>query len=166
VLIETRRLRLRPFGAEDLDNFAALHSDPEVTEFIRPLSHAEAKQRLDRDEEEWCERGHGLLAILDRSSETFLGRCGLKYWPQFDETEVGWVLRREAWGKGLATEAGRACIDWAFRDFDVPYVTAMISPANSRSVRVAERLGLTPLRDDVLLEERVVVHKLDRQTAE
>lgn len=162
MLIETGRLRLRPMGMGDLDELTALHADPEVTEFIRPLDRAAAEERLRRDEVEWSERGHGLLAVLDRRDDAFLGRCGLKYWPQFEETELGWALRREAWGRGYATEAARACAEWGFSEFDMPYLTAMIAPENVRSARVAERLGLTPLRDDVLLGDPVVVYGLDR----
>lgn len=66
----------------DLDEFAALHSDPKVTEFVRPLDRKAAEERLDRDKSEWKQRGHGLLAMLDRQAGDFLGRCGLKYWPQ------------------------------------------------------------------------------------
>lgn len=166
VLIETRRLRLRPMEIGDLDEFAALHVDSEVTEFIRPLDRAGAEERLRRDESEWSERGHGLLAVLDRRNGAFLGRCGLKYWPQFDETELGWALRRDAWGHGYATEAARASAEWGFSELDMPYLTAMISPENVRSVRVAERLGLTTLRDDVLLGDPVVVYGLDRAASE
>lgn len=162
VLIETQRLLLRPIELDDLDQFAALHADPEVTGFIRPLDRAAAKERIHRDGNEWLQRGHGILAVLDRKSGSFLGRAGLKYWPQFDETELGWVLRRDAWGQGYATEAGRACIEWGFSEFEVPYLTAMINADNARSVAVAERLGLSPLRNDVLLGDPVVVYSLDR----
>jgi RimJ/RimL family protein N-acetyltransferase len=162
VLIETDRLLLRPIETGDLDDFAALHLDPEVTRFIRPLDRAQAEERLRQAEREWAERGYGLLAVLDRASGRFQGRVGLKYWAQFEETELGWALRRDAWGRGYATEAGRACIEWAFSAFSMPYLTAMIGAANVRSVRVAERLGLTPLRDDVLLGDPVVVYALRR----
>lgn len=104
-----------------------------------------------------------MLAVLDRASGRFLGRAGLKYWPQFDETELGWVLRSDAWGHGYATEAGRACLQWGFSEFAMPYLTAMIQPENVRSIRVAERLGLTPLRTDVLLGDPVVVYILGRE---
>ncbi len=161
-VIETERLRLRPIELGDLDDLVALHADPEVTRFIRPLDRDAAEERIRRDEGEWVERGHGLLAMLDRESGAFLGRCGLKDWPQFGETELGWALRRDAWGLGYATEAGRACVEWGFAKLDVPYLTAMINPGNVRSVRVAERLGLTPMRDDVLLGDPVVVYGLER----
>jgi len=146
----------------DLDEFVALHEDPAVTEFIRPLDRAGAAERLRRDRTEWSERGHGLLAVLDRRTGAFLGRCGLKHWPQFGETELGWALRRDAWGHGYATEAAGAAAEWGFSELELPYLTAMIHPDNVRSIRVAERLGLTPLRDDVLLGDPVVVYALSR----
>lgn len=158
--LETERLLLRRLSLEDLDEFAALHADPEVTRFVNPFDRAEAEQRLRRDEDEWRERGHGLLAIVDAERGRFLGRTGLKHWPQFEETEVGWVLRRDAWGHGYATEAARACCEWGLATLDAPYLTAMISPGNDRSTRVAERLGFEPLREDDLLGDPVVVHAL------
>jgi RimJ/RimL family protein N-acetyltransferase len=163
-MIETERLVLRPIGLADLDEFAALHADPEVTRFVRPLDRAAAEERLGLAEREWKERGYGMLAVLDRTDERFLGRAGLKYWPQFEETELGWVLRRDAWGHGYATEAANAGAEWALSAFDLPYLTAMISPGNDRSVAVAERLGFAPLRNDVLLGDSVVVYGLLRAT--
>jgi RimJ/RimL family protein N-acetyltransferase len=165
VLIETDRLLLRRFSPEDLDHFVALHSEPEVTRFIRPLGREEAAERLHRDEVEWAERGHGILAVFEKAGGEFVGRAGLKYWPQFDETELGWALRREAWGQGYATEAARACRDWGLAELDVPYLTAMIVPVNARSIAVAERLGMSAIREDELLGEAVVVYAVEREPA-
>jgi RimJ/RimL family protein N-acetyltransferase len=99
VLIDTARLTLRPMKPDDLEEFTALHADLDVTRFIRPLDRAAVEERLRQDAVEWRERGHGLLALLDRRDDTFLGKCRLRYWPQFDETELGWALRRKAWGQ-------------------------------------------------------------------
>ncbi|HYP55940.1 MAG TPA: GNAT family N-acetyltransferase [Solirubrobacterales bacterium] len=162
LLIETQRLLLRRFSEEDLDDFVALHTDPEVTRFIRPLDRAEAEERLLKDRVEWRQRRHGMLVVSDKRDGAFLGRVGLKHWPQFDETELGWALRRGAWGHGYATEAGRACRDWGFAKLEVPCLTAMIAPGNERSIAVAGRLGLTPRREDELLGEPVVVYAVDR----
>lgn len=163
--IETERLLLRRFGPEDLDEFAALHGDPQVTQFVRPLDRAACEERLALDRREWRDRGHGLIAVCDLRDDELLGRCSIKHWPQFDETEVGWMLRRDAWGQGYATEAARACAEWGFDRLPVLYLTAMIAAGNLRSLRVAERLGFTPMRDDVLLGEPVVVHALHRPEA-
>ena len=163
MVIETERLLLRPLAPADLDEFVALHEDPEVARFVGGWERADAEERLRAAEREWLERGHGPVAVLDGVSGRFLGRTGLHYWPQFEETEVGWVLRRDAWGRGYATEAAAACLDWGFATLSLPYFTAMIPPDNSASIRVAGRLGMTRLRADVLRDSPVVVYALSRE---
>jgi len=162
VHIDTERLYLRPMTMHDMDDLVALHSEPEVREFMPAFDRDAMTERLRRDDAEWRECGHGLFALLSSDDGRFLGWVALKYWPQFDEAEVGWVLRPEQWGHGYATEAARACAAWAFREFEYPYLTAMIRPENTRSIRVAERLGMTPRREDLLFDIPVVVHSVDR----
>jgi RimJ/RimL family protein N-acetyltransferase len=141
MVLKTQRLVLRPVRLADVDEVLALHADPEVKRFIGSLDRMGVRERLELAAAEWAERGHGMFAVSDRVTKEFLGRVALKYWPQFDETEVGWVLRHDARRQGYATEAGRACIDWGFRQLPTPYLTAMIQPENAASIRVAERLG-------------------------
>src|SRR5689334_18900140 len=160
MLIPTERLLLRPLGLDDLGEIHAMNAMPEVIRTMGVVDRATALARLEANERDWRERGYGPMAVIERATGRFLGRSGLKYWPQFDETEVGWVLRPEAWGQGFATEAGRACVAWGFGTFEFPYLTAMIRPDNTRSIRVAERLGMQPSRADVLLETPVVVYRL------
>ena len=159
----TDRLRMRPAGGEDVEDLLALHEDPLVREFFGSATRTEIEEWVGRAEDEWAERGQGRMTLLDRESGAFLGRSGLKWWPQFGEVEVGWVLAPEGRGRGLATEAGRACIQWAFRDLDVDYVTADIAPGNANSIAVAGRLGMTPLREDLLHGVPVVVHAVRRE---
>jgi RimJ/RimL family protein N-acetyltransferase len=164
VHIDTERLYLRPMVMRDLDDLVALHADPEVSRYTSAYTRDEAIERLRRDEHDWREYGHGLFALLASEDGRFLGRVGLKYYPEFDEAEVGWVLRRAEWGRGYATEAARACAGWGFREFGYPYLTAMIMAENTRSIRVAERLGMTRLRDDTLFDVPVIVHSVDGPT--
>jgi RimJ/RimL family protein N-acetyltransferase len=165
VEIKTDRLLLRPLTTADLEEVVEMHSTPEVERTMGAFDRRTARARLERNELEWDERGHGLVAILERATGRFLGRSGLKYWSQFDETEVGWVLRPEVWGQGFATEAGRACIDWGFGTLQVPYLTAMIVPDKHRSIAVAKRLGMEPLRSDALMDLPVVVYAIKRSGA-
>lgn len=160
MFIGTPRLILRPIAFSDLDELVALGSDAEVTRFVTRLDRRVAAERIRMAEREWSERGYGMLAVLQRGTQRFLGRTGLRYWPQFNETEVGWIFRRDAWGYGYATEAGRACIEWGFAEFALPYMTTMIHHANERSTRVAERLGFARLRDDLLYGDPVTVFAL------
>lgn len=162
VVIETERLLLRPLCMGDLDDFVELHAQPEVSRFTATFDRDEAGRRLAQVEREWARLGYGAMAVLHRAEGRYLGRCGLKHWPQFDETEIGWSLRREEWGHGYATEAAREILRWGFETLPVDYITAMIAPDNERSLRVAQRLGFSPLREDVLLGVDVIVHSISR----
>ena len=155
--MRTERLLMRPVSDADLGRLVELHADPLVQRVFGVVTREEVADWVARARREWAERGHGRVSLFDRESGAFLGRCGLRHWPEFDEVEVGWVLLPDARGRGLATEAGRASIEWGLRDLGLPYVTAMIAPDNAASIAVAERLGMTPDREDTLHGEHTVV---------
>jgi RimJ/RimL family protein N-acetyltransferase len=162
-LIETERLRLRTMTRDDLDELVRLQGDPEVSRFMGRPSREWLEGWMRSSQAEWEERGHGRVAIMGRESGEFLGRTGLKYWPQFEETEIGWALHAEARGKGYATEAARAVLRWGFKRFgNLPLITAMVQPENAASIAVAKRLGMSPLRDDKLLGDAVTVYAIRR----
>ncbi len=161
-VIETERLLLRPLRVSDVDAFVDLHADPRVSRFVGAYSHQQALERLTAIERQWTERGHGLCAIELKSSGEFIGRSGLQYWEQFDEVELGWTLRADRWGRGYATEAAQACLDWGFARLDADYFTALVRPGNEASVKVAERLGFTPRREDHLHGRGVTVYAVGR----
>jgi RimJ/RimL family protein N-acetyltransferase len=162
-VIETDRLLLRRLTADDVDELVAIHAEPEVIRFMGVFDRARVREWLHQNERDWAEHGYGRLAIAERATGRLLGRSGLKRWPQFQETDVGWLLRPDVWGKGMATEAGRACTEWGFEQLQLPYITAMIRADNGRSIRVAERLAMSPLRDDILLGDPVVVYSAKRE---
>lgn len=112
-MIETERLILRQVAVEDLDEVVRLHEDPEVARFMGTPDREWLVEWVAGSDREWAELGYGRMAMLDRASAAFLGRTGLKRWPQFEETEVGWALQPEARGRGLATEAAHAVLEWS-----------------------------------------------------
>jgi RimJ/RimL family protein N-acetyltransferase len=91
---------------------------------------------------DWRTRGYGLMAVTDRASGRFLGRCGLQSVTGHAEPELGWVLRADAWGRGYGSEAARACLAWALADLRLTSVISLIHPRNHAAVRVAERVGM------------------------
>ena len=162
-MIQTDRLSLRPLTLADVEEFVALHADPRVNRFVGSYTRPQALKRLAAIERQWTDRGHGPVAIELTSTGEFIGRSGLRYWEEFDEIELGWTLRAQSWGRGYATEAAQACLDWGFRRLTMDYVTALIRPGNDASVRVAQRLGFTVRREDTLWDEPITVYALDRQ---
>jgi RimJ/RimL family protein N-acetyltransferase len=164
MVIETRRLLLRRVTITDVDELVEIHANPELERFMGAWDRTRAVEWLSEVDENWRKLGYGRVAITDRGSGRLLGRTGLMYLPQFSETELGWTLRRDAWGRGYATEAARACANWAFDEFQIPYLTSMIEVGNERSARVAGRLGMTRVRDDLFHDRPMVVHAVDQHS--
>jgi RimJ/RimL family protein N-acetyltransferase len=148
--LRTERLLLRRWRPADREPFALLNADLEVVQWLSgPLSRAESDAFVDRIEAGFEERGWGLWAVEERSSERFLGYTGLApvgFESHFTPAvEIGWRLAREAWGHGFATEAARAAMAHAFDTLALGEVVSFTVPGNARSRAVMERLGM--LRD-------------------
>jgi RimJ/RimL family protein N-acetyltransferase len=142
--LDTARLRLRPWHDEDLEPYAAMCGDPEVMRYMgdgAPLSRDDAWRSMAMFVGHWQLRGYGMWAVEEYDSRAFVGRVGLHRPEGWPGLEVGWMLDRATWGRGYATEAGRASLDYAWRVLDVDHVISLIMPENQASIRVAERLG-------------------------
>jgi RimJ/RimL family protein N-acetyltransferase len=107
----------------------------------RPLSRAESWRELAYLVGHWELRGYGQWLLEERATGELVGRAGLYFPEGWPGLEVGWTLARSRWGHGLATEAGRAAVDWAFAELATDRVISLIAPDNHRSRRVVERLG-------------------------
>jgi RimJ/RimL family protein N-acetyltransferase len=146
--LETARLRLRRWRAEDREPFAALNADAEVMEhFPAPLSRGESDALAARIEVDFERRGFGLWAVEVRASGEFVGFVGLDL-PQIEAhfmpaVEAGWRLARPAWGNGYATEAARAALAFGFERLGLEEIVAMTAVGNTRSRAVMERLGMS-----------------------
>lgn len=148
---------LRRWRADDAARFAAINADPEVMRHIghgHVLGRALSDDLIARFEEEWRERGYGPWAVAPREDpDELLGFCGLTV-PMFlpevlPAVEVGWRLSRSAWGSGYATEAARVALRFAFEERGMREVIAIVDPENTRSLRVAEKLGMTSRPDRI-----------------
>jgi RimJ/RimL family protein N-acetyltransferase len=163
VIIETPRLRLRPWREADRDAFAALNADPEVARDLGgPLSRAASDAKLDRYIAALRQHGFCRWAIEGRTCE-FLGYAGVmpvrREHPLGHHDEVGWRLKRDAWGHGYASEAARAALDDVFARIGLIEVLAYTAADNPRSQAVMQRLQLKrePSRDFVAQYERAAV---------
>jgi RimJ/RimL family protein N-acetyltransferase len=150
-MLTTDRLLLPPLTREHAADLVALYSDPEVARYVggATLTPETIPLQAERLSDEWRERGYGQSAVIDRATGAFVGRAGLHYWPNWNEVELGYVLAATSQGRGLATEAGRAWIDWARAAPGIDSLIAVIDPRNTPSIAVAGRLGFTLERDDV-----------------
>lgn len=145
IVIKAERLVLRRLTADDAENFYLLNLDPEVIRYTGDhsfLNIEEAKHFLD-SYTHYHEYGFGRWAVMDKNSHEFLGWCGLKYSPEKEETDIGFRFFKKHWGKGYATEAARASLEIGFRQYKISEIVGRAMKANSASVSILEKLGLT-----------------------
>jgi ribosomal-protein-alanine N-acetyltransferase len=155
-VIRTDRLLLRKPRREDAPDLAVAYADPEVVRFMSDGSTAtltEVEEGIDEWLERWASWGMSLFALERREDGRIVGRAGFLSWDSEtwevggSETELGWLLAREHWGHGYATEAALALRNWAFQDRGLTRLISLIQHENLRSIRVAERIGERYERD-------------------
>lgn len=143
VVLETERLVLRMPTQADFDaGWAEFHMDPDCMRYLGgAMARSVAWRALAQVVGMWSLLGFGQFSAIDKATGRWLGRVGPwrpEGWPA---PEVGWLFHRDAWGKGYATEAGRACLDHVFGALRWDFVGHMIHPDNLPSQAVAQRLG-------------------------
>jgi ribosomal-protein-alanine N-acetyltransferase len=145
MILETPRLILRPFAADDLDRMAELMANKDFMRFsMGPMTQEQTKSFLDKVIGWDRERMPSQFAMIVRSSETFAGYCGF-FHHEVDgkmEIEIGYRLDSGCCNRGLASEAARTVRDHGFRDLKLDYVISLIHPENHPSRRVAEKNGM------------------------
>ena len=141
--LHTDRLVLRGFRAGDLDAWAAMEADPEVRRYRgnNLRSREQAWGVMETTLGQWALRGYGLFALELTSNGGFAGFAGVLHPADWPEPELAYSLARAHWGQGLSVEAVRAARDWAVCRHSFARLASFILPANTRSIRVAEKLG-------------------------
>jgi ribosomal-protein-alanine N-acetyltransferase len=153
VELTTSRLHLRPFTAADHEAIHAVYSDPEVMRYVGHGAHrsmAETVRALRVYADVLAAHGYSFLAIVEREGGVVVGDAGLNpLGGRGPDVELGYTVARAAWGRGYATEVGRALVEHAFTALRVSRVVAQVEPANAASRRVLEKLGMTPREERI-----------------
>ena len=146
MILETSRLLLREFVPQDADALVAVLGDPVAMQYYpAAFNRKGVEEWIERNRSRYQRDGHGLWAMVLKDSGDLIGDCGcaLQEVEGTNHVEVGYHVRRGLWGKGYATEAAGACMQYAFTRLGVDRVISLIRPENLQSVRVAEKNGLT-----------------------
>jgi len=156
--LETERLILRPFVPEDAEELhRILNLDGILRYFPGPGNpDMERVERfISRQTEQWREKGYAWWAVETKADRRLLGWNGLQYLPETDETEIGFLIDKAFWGRGLTPEAGRASLRFGFETLGLGEVIALAHPENTASQRVMEKLGLPFVEETVYFDMEV-----------
>lgn len=150
--IKTRRLILRSWQEEDIVHLARLNSDDKVMEFfLKKMSHEETLALYNQIQEEFMAYGFGVYAVEEKETGTFIGFVGLHH-VTFEvdfapAIEILWRLLPDFWGKGYATEAAMACLNYAKDELKLKEIVSFTSLPNKRSEHVMQRIGMTRIKE-------------------
>lgn len=143
--IETARLLLRMFTADDLDDLLLIYADAEVMKYLsgHPLTREETASWLNYFLAGWAQYGFGWWAVILKERGELIGHAGLQFIHVTPEVEVTYGLAKAYWGMGLASEAARACLRYGFEELKLDRIYALADPPNVASHRVMARVGMT-----------------------
>ncbi len=162
IILETPRLRLREFTLDDVDGMYAINCDPEVIRYTGedgPLPRKEIARRISEDVlGDYRKYGYGRWAVIYKPDGQLIGFAGLKYLEEMEEVDLGYRFARAYWGKGLATEAAQAVLDYGFRHLDMSRIIGMAMPANKAWFRVLEKIEMQFEKHTTTQGHRVVCY--------
>lgn len=159
--LDTPRLTLRQFVESDLEALAAMYADPETMQYLGTggtASRQETWRAIASMLGHWLLRGYGMWAVEERASGSLVGRVGFidpEGWPGF---ELGWMIDRSHWGRGYAPEAAAVALRYARDVLRKERVISLIRPANTASIRVAEKIGQRHDGSVQLFEQEALVY--------
>lgn len=144
-ILETDRLFIRQLRPDDLDEFWAVCGDPEVMRHVgdgRPLTREQTQAWIEKSQENYRKYGFGCMAVVAREGGRLVGYCGLVSPTGDGAAELVYAFRKQCRGKGLASEAAGAMLEFGLRRCGLKRIVATIDPDNRASVRVACKLGM------------------------
>ncbi|MCW3167145.1 GNAT family N-acetyltransferase [Chryseobacterium sp. 09-1422] len=148
-VIETERLYLREFDISDAESFFELNLNPNVIKYTGNSAFKdidEAKVFLE-NYSDYQRNGFGRWAVINKSTQEFLGWCGLKYSEELDETDIGFRFFEHFWNQGFVTESAKVCIDYGFNELNIKTIIGRAMKENIASIKVLEKIGLQYERD-------------------
>lgn len=165
--LRTARLLLRPYGPSDESDFVALATDAKVMEHVGdgPLTDERARQMFANVFTLYEQSAWGIWAVVDVTTDELVGSAELKPRPNADDWEIVYLFAERAWGRGYATEVGRALVAFGFESIGLPRVTATVDFENRTSIRVLEKLGMRFLGEERDEVGPYAVYGVDRPAA-
>jgi RimJ/RimL family protein N-acetyltransferase len=165
-ILETRRLILREFTPDDADALSRVLSAAETMRFYpAAFDRAGVEQWIERNLQRYTETGHGLWAMDLKATGETIGDCGITLQEVDGELlpEIGYHVRRDLWGQGLATEAARACRDYGFSRLKAGFLISLVRPENLASRGVAKRNGMAVWKETIRHEWFHLVYRIMRE---
>lgn len=164
-ILETNRLLLREFEITDAQNFYELNLNPNVIKYTGNSAFKdidEAKTFLE-NYSDYQKNSFGRWTVINKSTQEFLGWCGLKYDENLDETDIGFRFFEHFWNQGFATESAKACIGYGLEKLNLKTIVGRAMKENMASIKVLKKIGLQYERDFNFDGQKGVIYSIENK---
>ncbi len=164
--IETDRLLLKQFTPDDADALYRIYRQPDLFKYMsneKPLLWKQTEEVINSFRENWQKHNFGVWAVVYKKNQRLIGHCGLKFLENTSEVQVGYLLLKSYWGKGLGTEAASATLKYGFEVVKLERIVAVAKSENIASRRVMEKVGMKYEKDAYHYENDVVYYSISRE---
>lgn len=162
IILETERLILRNFSLDDAALIYELNKDPDVTRYTGdPVTSIEQAEKILRETilPQYTNYNHGRWVVLVKPGLEFIGWCGLKARPERNEIDLGYRFLKKSWGKGYATEAAIACLEYGFKSLGMKRIVGRAMPDNIASLKVLEKCGMRFICNEIVDEHSAITYE-------
>lgn len=144
IALSSERLFLREMNLSDAGNLFLLNSTTEVIQYTGDVMFKSIDDALNllKNYDQYTKYKMGRLSLFDKTSDEYIGWCGLKYLEERDQVDIGYRLLKKHWGKGYATEAARVCLDYGFNTLNLKEIIGTAMLENTASINVFKKLGM------------------------
>jgi RimJ/RimL family protein N-acetyltransferase len=165
LIIETERLILRQFCEDDAEHLFELNSDPDVTRYTGDVAYTSIDEVHEflKGYDQYEKHGQGRLNMFDKKNQEYIGWCGLKHLADKGYSDLGYRLLKKHWGKGYATEAAEANLEYGFKVLNLEKIIGTAMKENTASIRVFEKLGLKYSHDNDCGKQPGVVYVITKE---
>lgn len=146
-ILETERLYLREYNLSDVKRMAEIHADEDTMKYIGKggvRNEEQTRRGIEYFIKGQTENGFTLWAVIEKETGNLIGHCGLDYIPDKSDIEIAYLLAKECWGKGYATEIAKETLRYAREKLNLNRIVAMTFPENLPSIKVLDKIGMKP----------------------
>lgn len=164
IVLETERLSLREHSIADAENMYNLNLDPEVMKYTGndSFKSIEDARHFLSTYDHYKNYGFGRWAVIYKTTNEYLGWCGLKYTPELDEYDIGFRFFKRQWDKGFATEAAIACLEMGFINSKITTIVGRVMRENTASINVLKKIGLSYFKEKITGSEQWLIYKIEK----
>lgn len=154
---------MRELDIHDSKSFYELNLNPKVIKYTgdKAFETIATAENFLKNYKDYQVNGYGRWAVIDKSTNNFIGWCGLKYSQNLNETDIGFRFFEEYWSKGFATESAKACLQYGFEKLNLKTIIGRAMAENIASVKVLEKIGLQYLREFNFDGHKGVIYEID-----